>query len=117
MAVLRVRNLACEVWSRSLQTFRLVTRSFAQDGTQLGGDGSWLATLHSDDPDYVFLDERDIEVVDEVAAAAERKLRVWARAVGVPFDPPTDQQERLEWEERLRHEVVDAGVKALKALQ
>ena len=111
MAVLRVRNLACEVWSRSLQTFRLVTRSFARDGTQLGGDGSWLVTLHSDDLDYAFLDERDIEIVDEIAAAAERKLRVWARAVGIPFDPPTDQQERLE------HKVVDAGAKALKALQ
>ena len=117
MAVLRVRNIACEVWSRSLQIFRLVTRSFAQDGTQLGGYGSWLATLHSDDLDYVFLDERDIEIVDEIAAAAERKLRVWARAVGIPFDPPTDQQERLQWEERLEHKVVDAGAKALKALQ
>ncbi len=114
MAVVRVRNLACDVWSSSLETFRLVTRSLAQDGTQLGEDGSWLATRNFDDPNF---DEWDVEIVDEVAAAAERKLRAWARAVNVQFDPPTDGQERLQWEKNLGKKVEVAGAKALKELK
>ena len=52
-------------------------------------NGSWLATRNFDDLD---LDEWDVEIVDEVAAVTERKLRGWARAVEVPFDPPADRQ-------------------------
>lgn len=114
MAIVRVRNLACDIWSLSLETFRLVTRSLAQDGAQLGGNGSWLATRKFDDLD---IDEWDVEIVDELAAAAERKLRGWARAVNVPFDPPIDGQERLQWEKKLGKKVEVAGAKALKALK
>ncbi len=114
MAVVRVRNLACEIWSCSLETFRLVTRSLAQDGTQLGRDGSWLATRKFND---LALDEWDVEIVDEITAAAERMLRVWARAVNTQFDPPTDEQERLQWEKILQTKVEVAGAKALKALR
>lgn len=114
MAVVRVRNLACDIWSRSLETFRLVTRSLARDGTQLDGNGSWLATRIFDDLD---VDEWDVEIIDEIAAAAERKLRGWARAVDVRFDPPTDRQERLQWEKKLGKEIEVAGAKALKALK
>lgn len=84
MAVVRVRDLACEIWSYFPETFRVVTRSLARNGTQLGGNCSWLATRNFDDLD---IDGWDVEIVDEVAAAAERKLRVWARAVEVPFEP------------------------------
>lgn len=115
MAVVRVRNLARDVWSYSLETFRLTTRSLiVRCGTRLGRDGSWLATPKFDNLEH---DVWDVEVVDEIAAAAEKKLRVWARAVGVPFDPPTDGQERLRWEKSLRKKVEVAGAEALKALR
>lgn len=80
---------------------RLVTESLAPDRTQLGGNGSWLATQNFDDLD---LDEWAVEIVDEVAAVAERKLRGWVRGVEVPFDPPADRQEQLQREERLKKE-------------
>lgn len=115
MAVVRVRNLARAVWSYSLETFRLTTRSVAaQDGMLLGQDGSWLATPKFENLEY---DQWDVEIVDEIVAAAEKKLRVWARAVEVPFDPPSDERERLEWEDNLRKKVEVAGAKALKALR
>lgn len=114
MAVVRVNNLARDIWSASLETFRLVTRSIALDGTQLGEDGSWLAVRNFD---VLGSDEWDVEIVDEFAAAAERKLRAWARAVDVQFDPPSDGQERLQWEKSLGKKVEVAGAKALKRLK
>lgn len=114
MAVVRVRNLACDIWSGSLETFRLVTRSLARDGTPLGPDGSWLATWNAGGLD---LDKWDVEIVDEVAVATERKLRLWTQVVEVPFDPPSDEQEQAQWEEHLGENVRMAGVKALKALK
>ena len=90
-------------------TRRLVTQSLAPDGTELEDDGSWLATRIFRE---VNVEEWDVKFVDEVAAATERKLIGWARAVGGPFDPPTDGQERylgrrvlerkLRWLERKR---------------
>lgn len=114
MAVVRVRNLACDIWSLSLETFRLMTRSIAPDGTLFEDYGSWLATRNFRE---LNVDEWDVEIIDEVAAATERKLRGWARAVGVPFDPPTDGQERVHWEKSLGKKVEVAGAKALKALR
>lgn len=114
MAVVRVCNLACDIWSYSLETFRLVTQSLEQDGTQLGEEGSWLATRKFNDLD---IEEWDVEIVDELAAATERKLRGWARAVEARFDPPIDVQKRLQWEKTLGKKVELAGAKALKALK
>ena len=114
MAVVRVRNLACDIWSSSLETFRLVTRSIAQDGTQLGEVRSWLAIRNFDELD---VDEWDVKIVDEFAAAAEKKLRAWARAVDVQFDPPSDGQELLQWEKILGKKVEVAGAKAVKMLK
>lgn len=103
----RVGDLAHKIWSYSLETFRVVSQSLAQDATQLGRDGSWLATQHFD----------RLEILDEIAAAEERKLKLWARAVNVHFDPPTDGPERLQWEKALEKKVVAAGAKALKRLK
>ena len=50
-----------------------------------GGNGFWLATRNFDVLD---IGEWDVVIVDEPAAATERRLRVWARAVKAPFDPP-----------------------------
>lgn len=53
VVVVRVRNPARDVWSYPLETFRLTTRSVAaRHGTQLGRDGSWLATPKFDDLAY-----------------------------------------------------------------
>ena len=71
----RLFVLALETWHRMGHTL-------------VDGDGSWLPARNFDVLDY---DEWAVEIVDEIAAAAERKLKVWVRAVGVPFGPPTDE--------------------------
>lgn len=65
-------------------------------------------------PHELNVDKWDVKFVDEVAAATERKLKGWAWAVGVPFDPPTDGQERVRWGKTLRKKFQVAGAKALK---
>lgn len=115
MGVVRVGNLARDVWSYSLETFRLTTRSVAaQDGTQLGNEGSWLVTLKFKDVEH---NKWNVEVVEELASAAMKKRRLWARVMGVPYDPPTDLGERVDWVRNLRRKVNVAGARALTVLR
>lgn len=86
----------------------------AQDGTRLGENGSWLATLNFDD---LVIDKWDVDTVDEVAAAAGRKLRVWATAVEIQLSSPTDRHERLQWEKKLAKKDEVAGAKTLKSIE
>ena len=62
MAEVRVCNLAREIQSYTLETFRLMTRSLAQDGTQLCPDGSWLVTRKSGHLDCLLW---DVEILME----------------------------------------------------
>ena len=67
--------------------------------------------------DDLDINEWDVEIIYAFLAAAETKLRVWARAVDVQFEPPTDGQEWLQWVKSLEKKVEVARAKALKALR